>query len=120
MCEAGHRWPEFNLKGELAWHQAVVLISKFMTYPLLFYLPVARLWAHNEPDCSSRDKRINSSKGVGLRRRLSALGLRRDPHGSVKQIHHEELEDGDKSQTDRFRHPAIAWRRPAHPGSATQ
>jgi hypothetical protein len=22
--------------------------------------------------------------------------LRRDPHGSVKQIHHEELEDGDK------------------------
>jgi TetR/AcrR family transcriptional regulator, transcriptional repressor for nem operon len=23
--------------------------------------------------------------------RLSALGLRRDPHGSVKQIHHEEL-----------------------------
>ncbi len=44
MCEAGHRWPEFNLKGELAWHQAVVLIGKFMTYPLLFYLPVARLW----------------------------------------------------------------------------
>src|SRR5580700_7244871 len=28
---------------------------------------------------------------VGVR--LSALGLRRDPHGSVKQIHHEELED---------------------------
>jgi hypothetical protein len=27
--------------------------------------------------------------------RLSALGLRRDPHGSVKQIHREELEDGD-------------------------
>jgi len=30
--------------------------------------------------------------------RLSALGLRRDPHGSVKQIHHEELEDGDKER----------------------
>jgi hypothetical protein len=21
LCEAGHRWPEFNLKRELAWHQ---------------------------------------------------------------------------------------------------
>ena len=30
--------------------------------------------------------------------RLSALGLRRDPHGSVKQIHHEELEDGEKER----------------------
>src|SRR5271168_5495519 len=26
----------------------------------------------------------------------------------------------DHAQTDRFRHPAIAWRRRAHPGSATQ
>ena len=26
--------------------------------------------------------------------RSSAFGLRRDPHGSVKQIHHDELEDG--------------------------
>ena len=30
--------------------------------------------------------------------RLSALGLRRDPHESVKLIHHEELEDGDKER----------------------
>ena len=51
---------------------------------------------------ASRDKRINSSKGVGSRRRLSALGLRRDPHGSVKQIHHEELEDGDKERPSAF------------------
>src|SRR5258705_2126839 len=34
--------------------------------------------------------------------RLSALGLRRDPHGSVKQIHHEELEDGDKERPSGF------------------
>jgi predicted ATP-binding protein involved in virulence len=80
----------------------VVLIGKFMTYPLLFYLPVGRLWARNEPDCSSQDKRINSSKGAGSRQRLSALGLRRDPHGSVKQIHHEELEDGDKERPSAF------------------
>jgi hypothetical protein len=33
---------------------------------------------------------------------LSALGLRRDPHGSVKQIHHEELEDGDKERPSAF------------------
>ena len=58
------------------------------------------LWARNEPDCSSQGKRINCSKGVGSRRRLSVLGLRRDPHGSVKQIHHEELEDGDKERPD--------------------
>src|SRR5882672_11967104 len=73
-----------------------------MTYPLLFYLPVGRFWARNEPDCSSQDKRINSSKGLGSRRRLSALGLRRDPHGSVKQIHHEELEDRDKERPSAF------------------
>jgi hypothetical protein len=34
--------------------------------------------------------------------RLSALGLRRDPNGSVKQIHHEELEDGDKERPSAF------------------
>jgi hypothetical protein len=34
--------------------------------------------------------------------RLSALGLRRDPHGSVKQIHHEELEDGEKERPSAF------------------
>src|SRR5260370_8871373 len=34
--------------------------------------------------------------------RLSALGLRRNPHGSVKQIHHEELEDSDKERPSPF------------------
>jgi hypothetical protein len=34
--------------------------------------------------------------------RLFALGLRRDPHGSVKQIHHEELENGDKERPSAF------------------
>jgi hypothetical protein len=34
--------------------------------------------------------------------RLSALGLRRDPHGTVKQIHHQELEDGDKERPSAF------------------
>jgi hypothetical protein len=34
--------------------------------------------------------------------RLSALGLRRDPHRSVKQKHHEELEDGDKERPSAF------------------
>jgi hypothetical protein len=34
--------------------------------------------------------------------RLSALGLRRDPHGYVKQIHHEELEDGEKERPSPF------------------
>src|ERR1700676_5248708 len=33
---------------------------------------------------------------------LSALSLRRDPHGSVKQIHHEELEDGDNERPSAF------------------
>src|SRR5579864_776035 len=33
---------------------------------------------------------------------LFALGLRRYPHGSVKQIHHEELEDGDKEWPSAF------------------
>ena len=34
--------------------------------------------------------------------RLSALGLRREPHGYVKQIHHEELEDGEKERPSPF------------------
>src|SRR4029077_748828 len=34
--------------------------------------------------------------------RLSALGLRRDPHGYVKQIHHEELENSDKERPSAF------------------
>jgi hypothetical protein len=38
----------------------------------------------------------------GRSARLSELGLRRDPHGSVKQIHHEELEDGEKERPGAF------------------
>src|SRR5277367_2421797 len=34
--------------------------------------------------------------------RLSALGLRRDLLGSVKQIHHEELEDREKERPCEF------------------
>jgi hypothetical protein len=34
--------------------------------------------------------------------RLSTLGLRRDPHGSVKQMHHEELEDAEKERPNAF------------------
>jgi hypothetical protein len=33
-------------------------------------------------------------EGPGRRAGSSALGLRRDPHGSVKQIRYDELEDG--------------------------
>jgi len=40
--------------------------------------------------------------GRGRSVSLSALGLRRDPHGSVKQIHHEELEDGNKERPSEF------------------
>jgi hypothetical protein len=34
--------------------------------------------------------------------RLSTPGLWRDPHGCVKQIHHEELEDGEKERPSPF------------------
>ena len=34
--------------------------------------------------------------------RLAALGLRPDPHGSVMQIHHEELEGGEKERPSAF------------------
>jgi len=30
------------------------------------------------------------------------LGLRRDPHRYVKQVHHEELEDGEKERPSPF------------------
>src|SRR5258706_5731711 len=34
--------------------------------------------------------------------RSFTLGLWRDPHGSVKQIDHEELEDGEKERPSEF------------------
>jgi hypothetical protein len=32
----------------------------------------------------------------------SAFGLRRNPHGSIQPIHHEELEGGDKERPGAF------------------
>jgi hypothetical protein len=32
------------------------------------------------------------------------FGLRGDPQGSVKQIHHEELEDGNKERSSVLKH----------------
>jgi len=43
-----------------------------------------------------------NSEAPGRSVRLSAPGLRRDPHGYVKQIHHEELEDGEKERPSAF------------------
>ena len=37
-----------------------------------------------------------------IRVALSALDLRYAPHGSVKPIHHDELEDGDKERSSAF------------------
>jgi hypothetical protein len=34
--------------------------------------------------------------------RLSARGLRRNRHGCVNQIHHEELKDGEKERSSGF------------------
>src|SRR5258708_4047157 len=34
--------------------------------------------------------------------RSVALGLRRDSHGSVKQVHHKELKDGEKERPSEF------------------
>jgi hypothetical protein len=39
---------------------------------------------------------------IAISARLSELGLRRDPHGSVKQIHHEELKGGEKERPGAF------------------
>ena len=33
---------------------------------------------------------------------VASLGLRRDPHGCVKQIYHEKLEQGDKERPSAF------------------
>src|SRR5580658_7960126 len=53
---------------------------------------------------TSRLRRTNPAGGgrTTTKLRLSALGLWRDPHGSVKQIHHEKLEDGDKERSSAF------------------
>ena len=38
----------------------------------------------------------------GRSARSSAFGLRRDPQGSVQQVQHEELEDGDEERPGAF------------------
>src|SRR5712671_5623519 len=50
----------------------------------------------NFPELTQRALRLSPSP------HLSARSLRRDPHGSVKQIHHEELEDGEKERPSAF------------------
>ena len=52
--------------------------------------------------CPASPRNWAKLEAPGRRVRLSALGLRRDPHGSVKQIHHEELDDGDKERPSAF------------------
>src|SRR5580698_6783888 len=47
----------------------------------------------------SPPKRRNRSQPVA---ELSALGLRGDPHGFVKRIHHKKLENGDKKRSGGF------------------
>src|SRR5579862_1117851 len=44
----------------------------------------------------------NSATGVTPGLSLSALGLRGDPHGLLKQTHHGELEDSDKDRPGGF------------------
>src|SRR4029077_3280755 len=38
----------------------------------------------------------------GGRRRSAPFGLRRDLHGSVKQIQHEDLDDADEERSSKF------------------
>jgi hypothetical protein len=58
----------------------------------------------DESVARSRLRRTNPGGGgrTTTKLRLSALGLRRDPHGYVKQMHHEELEDGEKERPSAF------------------
>jgi hypothetical protein len=50
-----------------------------------------------------RDERLEKPPVRTFSVHLSTLGLRRDLHGSVKQIHHEDLEDGDEERPSAFR-----------------
>ena|SRR5579864_1067894 len=65
-------------------------------------------------DCSHESKFPNSSwtlrkaralrtaASIFIRLRMISGSIRRDPHGSVKPIHHEELEDRDKERPSAF------------------
>ena len=55
-------------------------------------------FAHAGIALSDADLRSYVSRSV----RLSAVGLRRDRHGSVKDIHHDELEASDKERPTTF------------------
>jgi hypothetical protein len=53
------------------------------------------------PAQSVEDRGKEDQESVG---RITAppVSGRRDPHGSVKQIHHKELDDGDKERPNEF------------------
>jgi hypothetical protein len=74
--------------------------SRLRVHPLLGSQSVVKL----PPNASASSASLKTSPPISSTTilRLSALGLRRDPHGSVKQIHHEELKDGDKERPSAF------------------
>src|SRR5712671_3440222 len=72
-----------------------MVLLRLAEYPSVVRLP---------PNASASSASLRTSPPIPSTTmlRLSALGLRRDPHGSVKQIHHEELENGDKERPSGF------------------
>src|SRR5712675_185452 len=72
-----------------------MVVLRLAEYPRVVRLP---------PNASALSASLKTSPPIPstTMSRLSALGLRRDPHGSVKQIHHEELEDGEKERPSKF------------------
>src|SRR5271168_1058597 len=72
-----------------------MLVLRLAEYPSAVRLP---------PNASALSASLKTSPPIPSTTmlRLSAFGLRRDPHGSMKQIHHEELEDGDKERPSPF------------------
>src|SRR5260370_29048975 len=72
-----------------------MVVLRLAEYPSVVRLP---------PNASASSASLKTSPPIPSTTmlRLSALGLRRDPHGSVKQIYREELEDGDKERPAHF------------------
>src|SRR5580700_2977938 len=89
----------FTLDSErpLSWSLSGMIVSSRLLVP-------HKINAARRSHTTNRLRRTNPAGGgrSTTMLRLSALGLRRDPHGSVKQIHHEELEDGEKERPSEF------------------
>ena len=69
QCEAGHRWPEFNLKRELAWHE------RFRTTRGVVRTQVAKSTQLRSDELTQREESMTTIKAIRLASLVTAINV---------------------------------------------